>query len=137
MTARAWKVEDLVLVPFGAGQIDQVAVVVKAPDHLGAVVVRKWTSHKGRFLKACKVPVERIIGRPKHSDSRRVAALQAIGDARATVLDRLSQKAFTRAQGTALASCWWGVCPDCYELQVPILRAVGRPAAGFEKLHTC
>lgn len=135
MTAR-WNVGDFALVPFGTKGADQVALVVRAPER-GAVVVRKWTSHKRRFLKADTLPVERLLRRPRKDDERLLAATQALGDLRATVLERLGQRALSRAQSNAIASCYFGVCPLCYALQVPIIRGTGSPAAGFEHLHAC
>lgn len=55
-------------------------------------------------------------------------------------MDKNKQKTtkWTRAQRSALASCYWQPCPTCSET-VPVLRGVGCPARGFKKLHkdTC
>jgi len=42
---------------------------------------------------------------------------------------------FTRKQRTALASCYWQLCPDGCGATVPVLRAVGEAAAGFDRFH--
>jgi len=50
----------------------------------------------------------------------------------------VKRERWTRAQRSVLASCYWRTCPGCDEA-VPIIKAVGSPAAGFDKLHkpTC
>lgn len=43
-------------------------------------------------------------------------------------------RAFGKAQNNALASCYWGPCPGCKK-DVPLIKAVGVPAAGFRSFH--
>lgn len=43
-------------------------------------------------------------------------------------------RAFGKAQNDALASCYWAPCPGCRN-KVPLIKAVGVPAAGFRSFH--
>lgn len=46
----------------------------------------------------------------------------------------MNEPRLTRKQQSALASCHWTPCPFCGQ-NVPIIRAVGSPCAGFDSYH--